>query len=292
MGGLPAFAAAPTDAPADAASCVRLQLDNPHSGDTVPAGDYTISGRAVDTSGASVNRVQIFLEDRNLGGVPIGEADVNPPQNAPASVARSSLAANGVFSVLTDTSSGNSDVGSHTVFAYASSTSGTEASVAVPIVLGTSQPSVSTSGDCPPPAPPTNIVSPSGTNVTATSASAAPAETISVTVDSPNPGATISKGKFDVVGRASSTGGVIDRVQVFLGNRDLGGKEIGEITAANSPTLVPGSPTLTNSLNSNGTYHLVVDFPSQNLGAQTVFVYARSATGKEASANTSVTVSR
>jgi hypothetical protein len=178
-------------------------------------------------------------------------------------------------------------------------------SLAVPIVLGsqlggaggafgTNQPSVSNSAGCPPPAAPSNIVSPTGTNVTATSASAAPTETINVTIDSPNPGATITKGKFDVSGRATTnTGGAIDRIQVFLGNRDLGGVVIGEITAANSPAPVPGSPTLTNSLNSNGTYHLVVDFPSQNLGVQTVFVYARSAnTGNEASANTSVTVNR
>jgi len=292
MGGLPAFAA-PTDAPADAASCVRLRLDNPHPGDVIPAGDYTISGQAVDTSGVGIVRVQLFLEDRNLGGTPIGEADLNPPQNAPASVAQSSLGGNGVFSVLVDTSSSNTDVGSHTIFAYATSTNGTEVSIAVPILLagkstgpasvsptgaggalGTGQPSVSSSADCP--------------------GAAAQPETISVTINSPHAGATISKGKNEVSGRATTTGnGGIDRIQVFLGNRDLGGISLGEITAAGSPVPVPNSATLSNTLNSDGTYRLFVDYPAQNLGSNTVFVYARAgASQKEGSATTSVIVQR
>jgi hypothetical protein len=305
LGSLPALAAAPTDAPADAASCVRLELDNPHPGDTVPVGHYTISGRAVDTSGASIDRVQLFLEDRNLGGTPIGEADVSPGPNSPANVLDSSLGGNGAFSVLADTSSSNTDVGPHTIFGYAHSTSGTEVSLAVPVVLGTLSggaggtfgsglPSVSNAADCPAPTAPSNVISPSAGSVTGTAALAAPSETITVTIDSPNPGGTISRGKFDVSGRATtSTGAPVDRVQVFVGNRDLGGIQVGEISAANSPSPVPGSTTLTNSLNSNGTYHVVVDFPSQNLGVQTVFVYARSSTsGKEANANTSVTINR
>jgi hypothetical protein len=305
LGALPAFAAAPTDAPADAGSCVQLELDNPHPGDAVPVGDYSISGRAVDTSGGTINRVQLFLEDRNLGGTPIGEADVSPGPNAPANVLSSSLGGNGRFTVLADTSSSNTDVGPHTLFAYASSSSGTEVSVAVPIVLGNRSggaggafgsglPSVSNAADCPAPSAPSNIVSPSAGSVTGTAALTAPTETISVTIDSPNPGGTISRGKFDVSGRATtSTGAPVDRVQVFVGNRDLGGMQIGEISAANSPSPVSGSTTLTNSLNSNGSYHIVVDFPSQNLGVQNVFVYARSAnSGKEASANTAVTINR
>ena len=305
LGGLPAMAAAPTDAPEDAGSCVQLELDNPHAGDTVPVGHYTVSGRAVDASGASISRVQLFLGDRNLGGTPIGEADVAPGPNSPANVIQSSLGGNGRFTVLADTSSSNTDVGSHTLFAYAQSTTGTEVSVAVPVVLGTQSggaggslgsglPSISNAADCPAPQAPSNVISPSGQSVTGTAALAAPSETISVTIDSPNPGATITRGKFDVSGRATtSTGGAVDRIQVFVGNRDLGGVEVGEISAANSPSPVSGSTTLTNSLNSNGTYHVVVDFPGQNLGVQTVFVYARSATsGKEASANTSVTINR
>jgi hypothetical protein len=305
LGGLPALAAAPTDAQADAGSCVQLELDNPHPGDTVPVGDYNVSGRAVDISGAPINRVQLFLGDRNLGGTPIGEADVTPGPNSPANVLGSSLGSNGRFSVLADTSSSNTDVGPHTLFAYAQSSTGSEVSVAVPVVLGTQSggagaslgsglPSVSNAADCPAPVAPSNVVSPSAGSVTGTAALSAPSERISVTIDSPHPGATITRGRFDVSGRATtSTGGPVDRVQVFVGNRDLGGIEIGEISAANSPSPVPGSPTLTNSLNSNGTYHVVVDFPSQNLGVQTVFVYARSGTsGKEASANTSVTINR
>jgi hypothetical protein len=308
LGGLPAFAAAPTDvaadAPADAASCVHLVLDNPHAGDTIPFGKYAVSGRAVDTSGAAVDRVQLFLEDRNLGGLAIGEADLTVPDGAPALVAQSSLASNGSFSVITDTSGSNSNVGAHTMFAYARSSGGLEVNVAVPVVLQTRSggagstlsnalSNVSNSADCPPPAPPTNIVSPTGQNVVATAAAAAPPETINVEVDSPHPGATITRGRFEVAGRATtSTGGAIDRVQVFLDNRDLGGIELGEISTSTTPMSVPNT-TLVSSLNSNGTFDIIVNFPDQHLGVHTVFVYARSATtGKEVSANTSVTVNR
>lgn len=309
LGYLPAFAAAPTDAlaPTDAASCVRLELDNPHAGDVVPLGKYNVSGRAFDASGAAIDRVQIFLEDRNLGGIQIGEADLNPPDGAPALVAQSSIADNGIFTALTDTSGTSSDIGSHTLFAYAHSTSGTEVSVAVPLVLrnpnaptpggagaslSNALPNVSNSAACPPPAPPTNQVSPTGTNVTATAAGPAPVnETITVRVDSPHPGASVTRGRFIVSGKATTnTGGPIDRVQVFLDNRDLGGINIGEITAADSPMAIPNTQ-LVSTLNSDGTYDVVVSFPAQNLGVHTVWVYAHSgATGKEASANTSVTV--
>jgi hypothetical protein len=259
----------------------------------------------VDASGAQITRVQIFLEERNLGGTPIGEANTSAGPGSPANVLASSLGANGRFSVLADTSASNTDVGPHTIFAYATSSNGSEVNVAVPVVLGTRSggaggslgsglPSVSNAADCPAPAAPSNIVSPSAGSVTGTASLTAPSETITVRIDSPNPGATITRGRFDVTGRATTnTGGMVDRLQVFVGNRDLGGIEVGEISAANSPAAVPGSPTLTNSLNSNGTYHVVVDFPSQNLGVQNVFVYARSAnSGKEASANTSVTINR
>jgi hypothetical protein len=283
--------AAPTDAAADAASCVRLQLDNPRPGATVPVGDYTISGRAVDTSGAAIDRVQLFLNDRNLGGTPLATAT-------------SSVGANGAFSVVADMSVGSSNNGSQSVFAYAHSTSGVEATVSVPIELGTSsggpgaalgsaQPIVGQAGDCPEPVAPVNVISPTGSNVTGVSATTAPPETITVRIDSPNPGATIS-GRWEVSGRATvSSGDTVDRIQVFLGNRDLGGVALGQITAGSSPMPVPGSATLSNTLNSNGTYRLFVDFPKQNLGANTLFVYARSAqTQQEANSVTSVTVIR
>jgi hypothetical protein len=304
LGGLPAPAAAQAlGGGAQGATCVSLELDNPHSGDTVPVGKYTVSGRAVDSAGAAVDRVQVFLEDRNLGGIEIGEADLSPLQGAPSLVAQSSIESSGRFTVLVDTSSTNTDVGSHTLFAYARSTSGQEVSVAVPVVLGlaggaggslgSTLPSINNSAQCPPPAPPTNIVSPTGQGVVGTAAVAPPAETIRVQLDSPNPGATITQGKFQVSGRATtSTGGGVDRVQIFLGNRDLGGIELGEISTATSPISVPNT-NLTSTLNANGAFNIVVTFPSQNLGVQTVFAYARSATtAKEASANTSVTISR
>jgi hypothetical protein len=302
LAGMPAHAAAPNDA---ATSCVFLELDNPHPGDTLVLGKYNVGGRATDTSGGAVDRVAIFIDDRNLGGTQIGEALLTPPQNAPALTMQSTLTSAGQFNVLTDLTSATSDTGNHTLFAYAhSSMTGVETALGVAIVLGTEaggagatlgsgEPlKANNAADCPPPSPQTKIVVANNQEVQAQTSTPAPSpEVIRVVLDSPNPGAAITRGRFAIEGRAStSTGAAIDRVQAFLDNRDLGGVELGEVADGQ---VVPVPNTNLSSVLLKGAYHLIADFPADKLGAHTVFVYARSkVTGKESFANTGITISR
>src|SRR5258708_28405949 len=59
--------------------CIRLELDNPTPGDLVPIGGYVIQGFAFDPNtpagqGGGVKGVQVFLDDPDQGGIPVGAA--------------------------------------------------------------------------------------------------------------------------------------------------------------------------------------------------------------------------
>jgi hypothetical protein len=59
--------------------CIRLELDNPAPGDLVPIGGYVIEGFAFDPNTPTGQRsgikgVQVFLDDPDQGGIPVGEA--------------------------------------------------------------------------------------------------------------------------------------------------------------------------------------------------------------------------
>jgi hypothetical protein len=253
-----------------APSCIQLQVDNPHSGDPLSAGKYEVSGRATDSaaqSGSGIDRIQAFLDSRDLGGSQIGET--------------TQTQATGRFSLVVDFPSDSP--GNHTLVVYArSAASATELTASVPInigatpvgtvgtVAGGQPPTIATSPQCAPSVQ-TNTSDPLSSSTTATSP--APDETITVVLDAPHPGATLTPGKYEVSGRATSTVGAIDRVQIFLDNRDLGGVGLGDAM-----------------LNGNR-FRLVVDFPPQP-GLHTVFVYARSATTqKEGIATTGILLS-
>src|ERR1700682_5129593 len=69
----------PTSAAAAAcpAGALVLQVANPNPGDIVPWGDYVISGTAVDpaaSGGAGIARVDLFLGDRDNGGLFLASA--------------------------------------------------------------------------------------------------------------------------------------------------------------------------------------------------------------------------
>ena len=178
--------------------------------------------------------------------------------------------------------------GNHTLFVYArSAATGSELAVGVPInigatpigtvgtVAGGQPPTTAMSPQCAP-AGPTNTTDPLSGSTTSTAP--APDETITVILDAPHPGATLTAGKYEVSGRASSSaaqsGNGIDRVQIFLDNRDRGGVGLGD------------------AILSGNRFRLVVDFPPQP-GLHTVFVYARSATTqKEGVATTGILLSR
>jgi hypothetical protein len=101
---------------------------------------------------------------------------------------------------------------------------------------------------------------------------------IQVFVDNPHPGDPLTQGKYEVGGRATDSaaqsGSGIDRVQIFLDNRDLGGISLGEVSQL-----------------SGNRFHLIVNFPQNQFGLHSVFVYARSASsGKEGIATTGVNI--
>jgi hypothetical protein len=98
-----------------------------------------------------------------------------------------------------------------------------------------------------------------------------PGPSLVLSVANPQPGDQLPRGKYVMQGlafdRASNTGSGIDRVSVFLEDRDAGGQHIGDATL--------GQPT------ADG-FSVTVDL-SRLSGAHTLFVYARSSvTGKEA----------
>jgi hypothetical protein len=99
-----------------------LQLANPAAGELLSNGDVIIQGRAYDpaaTSGAGVDRVELFLDPREEGGAFLGEA--TPTGASFAITAKIANTANG----------------GHRLVGYArSSVTGLETSVAVPMFVG------------------------------------------------------------------------------------------------------------------------------------------------------------
>jgi hypothetical protein len=98
-----------------------------------------------------------------------------------------------------------------------------------------------------------------------------PGPSLVLSVGNPQPGDLLPRGKYVMQGlafdRAASTGSGVDRVSVFVDNRDTGGQQVGE--------GVLGQPTATG-------FSVTADL-SRLTGPHTLFVYARSSvTGREA----------
>ena len=102
-----------------------LSVGNPQPGDLLPRGKYVMQGVAFDraaNSGSGVDRVSVFVDNRDSGGQLVGEGVLGQP------------VATG-FTVTADLSRLG---GGHTLFVYArSSVSGREAVVSFPIAIGT-----------------------------------------------------------------------------------------------------------------------------------------------------------
>jgi hypothetical protein len=280
-----AFSLSALPAAAQTGGCIQLQVDNPHPGDPFSQGKTEVSGRATDSaaqSGSGIDRVQVFVGSRDLGGQQVGEADLNVPAGASPDIAQSSISGPR-YSVLADLSSAN--LGSQTLFVYArSAASGAEVVAGVPINVGATplgtagtlssgQPPVTAaSSECDQPVAPVSTSNQTSSSTLANTEATAQ-ETISVVLDAPHPGAVLTPGKYEVSGTASSNTSSIDRVQLFLGNRDLGGFSLGDAQL------------------SGNRFHAVVDFPQNAVGLHSVFVYARSAgTQKEGIATTGINI--
>jgi hypothetical protein len=97
-----------------------------------------------------------------------------------------------------------------------------------------------------------------------------------VSVANPSPGDTILVGNYTLQGeawdKASSAGSGIDSVDVFLGDRDAGGINLGEAT-----------------LLGNNAWSATVSIPSNQIGNNTIWVYAHSGV-TEQTASVSISV--
>jgi hypothetical protein len=100
-----------------------LSVGNPQPNDLLPRGKYVMQGLAFDraaNSGSGVDRVSVFVDDRDAGGQLVGDAVLGQP------------GATG-FTVTADLSRAG---GGHTLFVYArSSVTGHEAVVSFPVVI-------------------------------------------------------------------------------------------------------------------------------------------------------------
>jgi hypothetical protein len=101
-----------------------LSVANPQPNDLLPRGKYVMEGLAFDraaSSGSGVDRVSVFVDDRDTGGQHVGDAELGKP------------GATG-FTVTADLSRLG---GGHTLFVYArSAVTGKEAVVSFPVAIG------------------------------------------------------------------------------------------------------------------------------------------------------------
>jgi hypothetical protein len=124
---------APASAPAPAAGLpavtqpgpsLVLSLANPQPNDLLPRGKYIMQGQAFDraaNSGTGVDRVSVFVDDRDSGGQHVGDAILGQPGLTG-------------FTVTADLSR---IAGGHTLYVYArSAVSGREAVISFPVRVG------------------------------------------------------------------------------------------------------------------------------------------------------------
>jgi len=130
----PQFASVPTVAQADeegGASKMFLDVGNPGSGDTIHVGAMVLQGIAFDRAaeeGAGIDHIDVFLDDRDAGGMLIGHAVMGAPSPVPDDP---DLAGAGWSAQVTLTSK---MTGPHTMFFYAlSGVTGEEMVVGVPV---------------------------------------------------------------------------------------------------------------------------------------------------------------
>jgi hypothetical protein len=101
-----------------------LSVGNPQPGDLLPRGKVVMQGQAFDraaSSGSGVDRVSVFVDDRDTGGQHVGDATLGQP------------GATG-FTVTADLSR---ITGGHTLYVYArSAVSGRETVVSFPVAVG------------------------------------------------------------------------------------------------------------------------------------------------------------
>jgi len=278
--------------PSDCSS-VRFELANPSPGARIELGTNVIEGIALDSRAPSgstgIDRIDFFLDSRDSGGLNVGTA-----------VPGMTAGPFGLGSFQTTVTLPNL-VGGHDLFAYAQdSVTGQENVVSVPVALGedpskafaTTPPNAATemcaTGGAMTTTTTTTTSTTPSTTTTATSATAPAtstttmvsplAATINFEVGNPSPGDTIHAGGYNIQGiavdKAAQSGSGIDRIDVFLDNRDSGGTFLGQA-----------------GMGQNNMWTATVPLPSNQLGLHTLWFYAHSSvTGQEMAVSVPVTI--
>jgi hypothetical protein len=269
VGSLPALAQSTTTS-SGACGSVDFQLANPDPGARVEVGTDVIQGVAMATNGASIGHIDFFLDNRDQGGINIGTA-----------VPGMAAGPFGPGSFQTTVTVPNL-VGGHDLFAYAYDTNGNqEGVISEPIAVGedpskafVTPPDNSVTQTCGTAAAATTTTPPVTTTVTSsapsttpqpvsTTGTAAMANTVSIDVGNPSPGDTIHAGGYILQGvafdKSAQSGSGIDRIEIFLDNRDEGGMFLGQAT-----------------MGQNNMWTASVQLPNNQLGLHTLSFYAHS----------------
>jgi hypothetical protein len=252
-----------------ASSAPVLQLANPGPGDVLSQGDYIVSGVAFDptvTQGIGIDRVDLFLGQRDSGGVFLGEATLGQDQGNPRGFQ--------VKVKLPDGTNGGRDFVAYAV----SSATGEQTSESVPVFVGAVPTATPITSNAPTPIPlSVTTHSTCGSSPRAASTrgqqptTVAPVANVAPVLDlaNPHPGDVLPNGDVIIDGVAfdpSATQGTgIDRVDLFLDNRDEGGLPLGS-----------GSPADTHA------FQIKATLPNTANGGHNLFAYAHSSiTGQE-----------
>jgi hypothetical protein len=251
-----------------------VQLANPGPGDVLSQGDYIVSGIAFDPAAAQgdgIDRVDLFLGQRDSGGLFLGE--VTPGQNS------SNPRAFQVKVTLPASATGGRDF---VAYAYSSVSVG-QTSETVPIFVGTAPTPTPITSNAPAPVALTNrtqstcgstpVAAPAPAAASsggqATSTVAVPSGPPVLDLGNPHAGDLLPTGDVIIAGVAydpsARQGGGIDRVELFLDNRDDGGLALG--------SAVPGA---------SNAFLIKATLPSTANGGHNLVAYARSSiTGQE-----------
>jgi hypothetical protein len=298
VGSLPAFAQTATISPTDC-SAIHFDLANPTPGSRVEQGGLTIQGVAMDSrahQGPGVDRVDFFLDSRDSGGMALGSAVPGMVNDIPGlpGLYPSPMGPAGFETVVTLPN----ELGGHNLFAYARSTvTGQESIIQVPFALGedpsvagvpttaTELQSCSTGPTATAPiavggAPQTTTTAPAPTpqpSAPASTINTTPGATLTFSVGNPSPGDTVKAGGLMVQGvafdRTALQGSGVQRVDIFLDNRDNGGLALGQ--------AVPGDGNM---------WQATVILPNNQLGLHTLYFAAHAVSGAESDVAIPVTI--
>ena len=279
-------------AQSDDCSAIQFEIANPSPGSRVNPGNYVLEGVAVDTraeQGTGIDRIDFFLGSRDDGGVIVGHA--MPTELGPFE-----------GSSFATTVTLPNQIGAHELFGYAhSAISGQESVISMPIALGLEP---SKAGDrvrqpeqtiChagtpvveePQPSPGFGEFAMPAAQVEEPSADMGapgepgPSSQMFLDVGNPSSGDMIHVGKLQIEGiafdRAAEQSPGIDRIDVFLDDRDAGGTLIGH-GLMGAPNPAPDDPDL-----AGAGWTAQINLTPKMTGGHTLFFYALSAaTGEE-----------